>query len=61
MLLLFVGECEEAGVYLQYGITAKGKAMKGGQIYPENGFRFSHIVTLELEFRTPRSLTGNKI
>ena len=48
-------------VYVQYGIAAKGKAMKGGQIYPDNGSRFSHIVTLEFEFRTPRSLTGNKI
>lgn len=56
-----MGECEEAGVYVQYGIAAKGKAMKGGQIYPDNGSRFSHTVTLEFEFRTPRSLTGNKI
>ena len=37
-----MGECEEAGVHVQYGIAANGKAMKGGHIYPDNGSRFSH-------------------
>lgn len=56
-----MGECEEAGVHIQYGIAAKGEAVKRGHIYPDNGSRFSHTVTLEFGFRTPRSLTGDKI
>lgn len=44
-----MGECEEAGVHVQYGIAANGKAMKGGHIYPDNGSRFSHTQNLGSE------------